>query len=375
MKVMGHYEIFIRNLFALKEIAAGSTGNTHSLSSMILININLYADVIYIGLFATLLILLLAYFYNLYDLKSTGRYNWLMMLITLLILGYFISKPSIIQVLYYFSLISLFWNIIYSKKINIKILSYIGLFMLIVMPLGSDYAIYNFGNYSIWIAIPLVINLFINEEFTISLKIDHLTTRQQFNFQSDNYHIKLVLLMSLVIFAGRVLYKGVYSSYSDAGSRIYKTYKINSIKTKYIFTTRGRATIINDLLDGIKPFIKAGDNLIAYESIPMIYYLTNTIPYLHDSWLVGLGSASFKRKIDRVYKENRPLPLVIRQKFDTIGASFGIPNDEYISDNRTSTKFVSQEQTRMFNQFLLENNYKIIWQNSHFVLYAPQEKQ
>lgn len=373
MKLIGHYDIFLRSLNELKQGAVGNTENSHSFLKMIHANINSYRTVKSAGLFATGLILLSAYFLSLFNALTREKYKWLIIITMFFVLFYFMLRLSSIHLLYYFSLILLCW-IICTKELNIKILSWIGLFMLIVMPLGSDGAIDNFGNYSVWIAIPLCINLFITEELTIAIKVDSLTPKKQFIFQLNNYYIKLVLFMFLIIFIILTLVRVFNTSYFDPGSRFYKTYKINSPKAKYIFTTQERASIVNDLLDGIKPFVKEGDYLIAYESIPMIHYLTNTKPFLNSSWLTGMNRTSFLKKIEKTNRENNPLPMVIRQKFETLG-SFGVPSDEYISDNRKSSMYVSQEQTRMFNQFLVEHKYKSIWNNTYFVLYSPQIKK
>jgi len=66
--------------------------------------------------------------------------------------------------------------------------------------------------------------------------------------------------------------------------------------------------------------------------------------------------------------------MVIRQKFETLGY-FGEPNVAFISNNKKSTFYISQEQTVMFNQFLIDNKYNVIWENSHFLLYAPPIKK
>jgi hypothetical protein len=210
------------------------------------------------------------------------------------------------------------------------------------------------------------------EKFVVIIAVDNPSFKKLLSIQIDNHHLKIVLLLFLISFISRVFYLGMTTAYYDPGSRIHKTYRINNVKAKCIYTTQERATVVNNLLEGIKPFIKDGDYLIAYESIPMIYYLTNTKPFLHDSWLVGMDSTSFTKKIKRSRIEDNPLPLVLRQKFETIGY-FGVPSDDYISDNRKSTIYVSQEQTIFFNKFLLENNYHVVWENSHFILYEPKK--
>jgi hypothetical protein len=371
MKILGHYEIFVTTLKGLGDVTKGKTENTHSLFAMIQMNLNCYKDVIFSGLFMTLIIVSLTFFFCLFIFFTSGKYNWVALLIIFFVFVHLIRKFSIINLLYYVSIISLFWNI-YSKAVPIKILSWIGLFMLIVLPLGSDGSIWNLGNYSVWIAVPLAVNLFMTEKFVVKIAVDNPSFKKLLSIQIDNHHLKIVLLLFLISFISRVFYLGMTTAYYDPGSRIHKTYRINNVKAKCIYTTQERATVVNNLLEGIKPFIKDGDYLIAYESIPMIYYLTNTKPFLHDSWLVGMDSTSFTKKIKRSRIEDNPLPLVLRQKFETIGY-FGVPSDDYISDNRKSTIYVSQEQTIFFNKFLLENNYHVVWENSHFILYEPKK--
>jgi hypothetical protein len=373
MKILGHYDIYINSINGLRDIASGNTGSTHGLNSLIRTNIIVYRNVILHGSVTTMAMLFLAYTISLYNPVKRGIIFGVLIFLNIFILGYLLWKFPLINLFYYFSAISLAWNI-YAKEIRIKILSWLGLFMMLIMPLGSDYSIFNFGNYAIWLAVPFAVNFLMTEELSIGIKVNSITSKKQFCFQIDNVHLKMVLFLFSLIFVVKVLFSALNYAYFDPGCRLYKTHKINSDKTIGIFTTKERADIINNLLTGIKPFVKDNDYLIGYESLPMIHYLTSTKPFLYDSWLIRSVSASLEQKISRMNKEKKKLPLVIRQKFETIG-DFGIPSVGYISDNRKSTSFVSQEQTRLFNEFLIKHGYKIIWENSHFILYKPQSDQ
>ncbi|MEI6752090.1 MAG: hypothetical protein WCK78_02885 [Paludibacter sp.] len=366
MKIIGHYDLFIENILELKSEAGGS--GSYNLFTLINRNINAYIHVFSTGLLITVFLLILSYISQM--LNNFKIKNFLLVFILLIALYFMIRFISRIELLYYFSLISLFWNI-YSKENEIKILSWIGLFMLILMPIGSDDSIYMLGYYSIWIAVPLVVNLFITEKFGVAIKIESLVPKNNYHFKLDNHSIKLVLVMFLVVFIGKNIVDVSHTSHFESRSRIHRTFSINNPRTKYIYTTNERAKIVNDLLDGIKPYIKEGDEIITYESIPMIFYLTKTKPYLGSPWLIAMSGSSLSNKIERVKKIKKTLPLVIRQKFPTIGG-FGIPSDQFLSSTKNGNLYFSQEQIRVFNNFLIENKYKIIWQNTYFNLYAPQ---
>lgn len=366
MKIIGHYDLFVESIIGIKSLAGGSGG--HGISTLFNRNINAYISVITNGLLLTILLLLLSFIAQ--SLKDFKIKNFVLIFILLVVLYSMIRDFSRMEILYYFSLISLCWNI-YSKQNEIKILSWVGLFMLILMPIGSDDSIYMLGHYAIWIAVPLVVNLFIAEKFGVEFKIESLLPKNNYNFKLDNYSIKLVLVLFLVVFIGNNIFDVSHTSHFESRSRVYKKYSINNPRAKYIYTNHERATIINDLLDGIKPYVKEGDEIITYESIPMIYFLTKTKPYLGGPWLIGMSGSNLSNRIERVKKIKKTLPLVIRQKFATIGG-FGISSNQFLSSTKEGTPYFSQDQIRVFNNFLIENKYKIIWQNTHFNLYAPQ---
>ena len=370
MKPLGHYDIFISSIKGLKSNAIESS-TTHGILPIIKMNIVVYLRVLFRGTIAFLLVVIFSNVLSLKVFNTKNLLRWLAILVSFLVISCYIWTSNIVITLYYFSLISMLLTILLSKEKQINILAYIGLFMILIMPLGSDTAIYNFGKYSVWISIPLGINFFFTQSIT---KTDSyiILINKKLKFSLNINYVKLVFLLFLTSFILKLVYETFNTSYADPGSRIYKTYKINNSKVNYIYTTKERALIINDLLSGIKPYIKEGDYLIAYKSLPMLFYLTNTNPFLHDSWLVGISGNAFQVKLNRIKNEKNPLPMVVRQKFETIG-EFGKPTAEYNIDNLESITVISKEQTKLFNQFLIENRYKVVWENTYFILYAPQK--
>lgn len=365
MKILGHYDIFIKTLYVLQDISKST--ETHGIAKLLRTNFFLYRNVFFSGMGFTFLILAVSLLFSIVYKSASEIYKWILLALTVILFLYFIKEQKTIYILYSIPFLFLSINIYLMQK-EIKILSWMALFMMVVMPLGSDGAISNFGNYTLWLSIPLCINLPFSDQLKNYLIKQSILVKTNM-FLSFKY-FKLLCLVFYFTFISFLLYSDFNKSYFDPGSRLSKTSKIQSEKCKFIFTTPERASIVNDLLIGLKPFVKEGDYLIAYESIPMLYYLTNTKPFLHDSWLVGTGDALFLKKIERVKEEKNKLPLVIRQKFKTIG-NFGKPSDEYISDNHLGDKYIGQKQTIIFNRFLKENNYRIIWENLYFVLYSP----
>jgi len=362
MVSINHYELFIASLSELNNMA--NSNGSHGLSSLIKINISCYISIIKQGLLLSLSLLVITIIFEIIRKKTNEKFYLLLIIITVIAIYYLTRNYNEIKVLYFFSLISLSWKV-YNQNQNQKNLSLLGLFMLIVMPLGSDYAVYNFGIYTIWLAVPLVIDILFNQnlDFRIGQK------NKKLSIYIHHKSILTVISLFIITFTIKNIYNETKSSYFDYGPRSNKTSTINSCKTKYIYTTPQRAQVINELLISIKPFIKENDEIIAYESIPMIYYLTNTKPFLGIPWPFNLPPENLANRLNAACKNNPSYkPSVLVQKFPSIG-TFGKPDKYYFSEHPSGQRHLYIEQIKVLLNFLVENNYQVVWENSYFTLY------
>ncbi len=371
MKMMGHYALYVDAVYGIKDVAAGKTMNTHGLLYMIKVNMHAYKNVFKDGSLLLILLLLFSYLFALPFFQNSKKNKLGLTVLFFCVFSFFMIRIPVIEVIYAFSLIGLIWGF-YSNEYRLNVLSWMGLYMLIVMPLGSDWSIYNFNSAAVWLSVPLALSFFSNKVFNIQATIEDEAIKKIYAITIKGDCFKFASNVFLITFILCMIYETANTSYFDSGSRFDKIYKIDNDKLKGIFTTRERSLIVNDLLRGIKPYVKDGDYLLAYESIPMIYYLTNTVPFLNDSWLISSASKPLKQKIERLNKKKRGLPIVVRQKFETIG-DFGLPNEKYLSNEREETLYVSGVQTAIFNKYLIDNNYKEVWSNAYFIIYAPNK--
>jgi len=127
--------------------------------------------------------------------------------------------------------------------------------------------------------------------------------------------------------------------------------------------------VLNTLLDGIAPHVKPGSTLMAYGSIPLINYLTHTRPYIGCSWVEQLSVDMLKKKLS--YAPKTGFPLVLQQKFNTIGMVWGEPTDDYRTNYGEQSTYRDNGKLEVLNKFLDLGGYHVIYEDSHFILYQP----
>lgn len=275
------------------------------------------------------------------------------------VLGILFYRENVVIILCTFSITGLIGNIFLSTNKAIKMLSWAGLSMILIIPLGSDGGMYNNGSIIYWLGLPMAISFY----FSIKNKI----LPPAVSVQTVRKTLLLTLAIYIFICGVKTIAEGVYF---DGGPLFEKRFSIRNERTRHVYTSHERAIIINDLLAGIKPYIKENDCLFAYGSIPAINYMTRTKPFIGCSWPELLSVPLLKQKLNNY---NGPLPAILRQKFDSIGKEFGAPDENYLIDCGVEAgTFKSNKKSRVINEFIEKNNYKIVFENQYFVLFLPQ---
>ena len=131
---------------------------------------------------------------------------------------------------------------------------------------------------------------------------------------------------------------------------------------------------MNELLLNLNRFVKPNDYLLAYDKIPMVHFLTETKPYMYNSWVWIYDYNSFEKKLLKAEQDINELPVVVQQKIETI-YEFSEPIEDYMSENKKNTNFHSNERNAIMNSFLKRNNYEIVWSNAYFNIYKSNLNQ
>ena len=360
--------VFMKNaILGLADLGIAD-GSGHNISSML--KAYLYNYKTMITLFCKLLIISAFVLLLKGKLKDNRFARIVISLIGIVLFTLLFSKGNIyiIYALGYFGVLGLL--VTKQKNISIKMLALLGFLMLAFLPLGSGGGMHSSGYMCIWIAIPMFLHFLLQIiGVGFNLNIEHKVV----SILISGARIKHLSNMLVVAFFLSKSYSISQEAYFDKGSRFSKVYSINNKYAKRIYTTKSRAEIINDVLDNLKPYVAPNDYLLAYDKIPMVHFLTETRPYMYNPWPWIYDSYSFKKNLDRAEKEIEVLPIIVQQKFETIG-EFSAPMIDYLSEDKEISNNYDVGRVTVINDFIERNNYKIVWSNLYFNIYQSNKK-
>lgn len=354
---LGHLDIMHNAIIGILD-KGKNTGSNHNFSRLLSVYVKDYVLVIKMFLKIIVAFVILISTRKLLFRYRFSKFIWYILGIVLFVL---VFRVYTIYSLYAFSLFGCMSLLLMKKvKLNYKVLSLLALIMMLFLPLGSDGGIHNVGYVSVWVALPLFLYV-LEINFNWEVK----------NLSFNKLGLTKVLPVMITSFFLLKAYKISNESYFDLGNRFHKTYPINNDLAKGVFTTKKRAQIFNELLPVLKQYVNKNDYLLAYDKIPMINFLTETKPYMFNSWVWVYDGVMFKKQLDRAEEEIGILPIVVQQKFETIVA-FSEPILDYMSEDKEENYRYNKGRVIAMNNFLQRNNYEIVWSNTHFNIYKPK---
>jgi hypothetical protein len=242
--------------------------------------------------------------------------------------------------------------------------------MLLVLPLGSGGGISSSGYMCIWLSLPFFFHVLLQIE---AREIKFLS---YFNLKFPKFIFIHIAVLFSILFLSAKGYHLSKQAYFDYGSRLKKTHTINSRFTKYIYTKKRRARIVNDLLSELNKWVEPKDYLLVYDKVPMIHFLTDTKPYLYNPWVWIYDSQTFGNKLNKAESEISIYPIIVQQKMETIYA-FSEPIENYMTSKKEEVTLqfngYDAERNRLMTNFIDRNNYEIVWSNDYFNIYKTEK--
>lgn len=254
---------------------------------------------------------------------------------------------------------------------EVKTLMLIGAYITATYALGSSAGIFTAGIHIFWISIPIAIDYFLglnsfDFRFTlaskrnISINGDAFVTEPQFRV------FKGGLLVITVI---GCLFHQWYYPLHDESSRLAMFSSVDNKHVKGILTTRERADATNDLLEASKRFVKPGDYVLAFHSIPIFHFMTETRPYTRNPMPWYYVSGAFKTQLYKAVEDTKVLPVVVMQKIKTTTADEKTwpnvwPTDPVFHEPDEDLRTIRHKE--YMNEFLIKFNYKVGWENDLF---------
>ena len=336
MMALGHWDIFRQNMTELLGVATGSSGTaTHNAGGLVAVMLAFYRQCLLVGLKMAVLWLPVWAAWRYVGNRWLRWAVWLAVAVTAL---YFMWHQShIMHPLWVMCVAGLVWVI--CKGGNRAVAAWLGLFMLLVFPLGNDGATNN-GGIIAWMAAPVAA----------------LMWQRRTNIVFPMAFIAVGLMQTVAL-----------GAYFDGGALWHKTATVNDSRAALIRTTPERALIINETLSGLSQHVNEGDTLLCYGSIPMMNHLTRTVPAMGCSWPELLSADALDARIKAL---GAPCPAILLQKFNNLGHYWSEPTDDYLNAYPMQDgKFLLQEKVDILNRWITARNYRIVWQNQWFALY------
>lgn len=336
MMALGHWELFVQNMADLLGVATGSSGEaSHNAGGLVTAMLVFYRQCLLVG--AKMLALAgLLWLVDRYLRHPLLRYGaWA--LVAVITVWFMWHQSHIMHPLWVMCVAGLAWVI--CQKRSHALAAWLGLYLLLVFPLGSDGATNN-GGIIAWMAAPVA----------------------ALAWQRRRY-----VILPLAFIAVGLVQTVTVGAYFDGGPLWLKTATIDDGRAALVHTTPERARIINESLAGLEQHVKKGDTLLCYGSIPMMNHLTRTVPAIGCSWPELLSAQALDARLDA---QGDSRPAILRQKFNDLGPYWSEATDDYLhAYPHVDGKFLDQDKMDAINRYINNHGYHIAWQNQWFVLY------
>ena len=324
--LLGHEHIFMQSLLGLGH-SATSAESSHSMTILIISQFFTY----YNGIVSICL-----FFGVFYIMKRTAKCHltkWTLFVLASFFLFYHVYLDTTSNNTWALSAAGCL-ILVCRHRDNLSLIAVLGLFMLIVEPIGSNSG-YSQASLPALIAAPVASMTVINR---------------------DNLYFVIVACLAIFM---KTIKQG---NFNEFGPLYEKRFKIESPECSFLYTTQDRAKVLNESLPELKKYIHERDTLLVYNALPILNYLTHTRPAGGNS-VPGYSLDFFDRLNNMKYK-----PKILVHKFEPFG-NWKMQTRKIIVDDL----FSSNENKEMtLNRYLTINNYKVAWENPYFILLLPK---
>jgi hypothetical protein len=377
MKLIGHYDLFVHSLKLVFGMGADEANRNYGAMNLIKNYYPPYTNSIRYSVIMVALISIAIVVPNLLKIKpwliSLLKYALGLGVLAILLLIIVKDKDENVVPLYLFTGISIIAGILIlfsNTDKNIKILMLAGCFLVVGYPFGSSSGLYTVGINTFWIAFPIAINYFFNiRSLNSSVQLNEKQSAHSFKLGISEKQYSLIKSCTAILLIVGCLYHAYFYPYFDTRSRIKMHYSLNSRYLKGIFTTQERAASFNELLEESAKYIKPGDNVLAYDCMPVFHYVTKTRPYLRNSWPYLYPKDVFKEELDKAQAAYTTLPVVVMQTIKTIGSGSDWPTVPLKFDAEWNER--NKGRNGLLNEFLNQHHYQEVWTNGMFKILLP----
>jgi len=148
--------------------------------------------------------------------------------------------------------------------------------------------------------------------------------------------------------------------YRDLPDRSLLQYPIDAPRLDGIMTSKQRAESATALFDQLEQLVDPGESMLAVNSIPMVHYVTGTIPALGNPWPTIFSRDRLRQELGGLSPQQAP--VVVLAKTNTRRREWGTgpvlpPTEE------------QQSKIRDVEAWLEDSSYRLQWENPDFSVF------
>ena len=310
-----------------------------------------------------------AYFSN-FLAKKKRLVKYLSIIIPVLLLAYITNRGhwrTIIVGIFYIILLAIILSK-YRESKNLTLLAFFSTLLLFITPLGSTNGMSN-AIFGMWLALPLsLVFLFYCAgtllPFWFKTDKNSLEITSKFLIEANGYRIlSITIVLTLLLQSSYAAWR---HTYLDSNNRFEMSISIVHPLLVGTFTTAERAKVVTELLEAMTHFIKPGDEVLSYNGIPALFFLTKTHPWLGITWPDFHDGEIIANIIRQKEQKGARLPCIVR-------ATSSIYEKSWPKDPRPlATWWRQDESRRLFEAFEKKHGYVVAWANGFFeILIRP----
>lgn len=366
MKVTGYIEYYLDTLILLREMAVDPNGH-HGLKLLITLLKDNHIDVckytikFFVAICGMLLVIAMIPWKIIRYIVAVG--------IALCFIRFVVIEQPyykyicVIAGMCYVVLAAQLINMYKKRDCKVKATIYTSILgMFICVPLGSNNGIKNII-FSLWLSLPLILERMYGLSAVTNKKIFHRLSNQYMHYLTNALTLggKLLIIVPFVYIS---IYHAWTYTYRDSRSRFSMVYPIQHEKLEYVYTTKERANVVQELLHEMDKYVGKYEYLLAFDVASTLHYVYTWKPYLYSTWEFLFEPQLFANILKRAEKEHT-LPLVVKTKETLITLDWPRRNNPYVLN---SNRYYGDRT--IVEYFIKKHGYSMQWENDTFEIWG-----
>ena len=238
-----------------------------------------------------------------------------------------------------------------------QVLLGVALVLSLLIVAGTNNGLLNMAH-GLWLVLPATI---------LMLPIEFATRPEGSGGPSSPATLRYVASIAAVLAVTGVGVRFV-TPYRDGRQRIHLTAPIDCGQLHGIRTSPSRAAAVGELCLQLRRCTKAGDPVLAYNSTPMVHYLTRTFPALGNPWPDLLSTNALKRRLAQMEQQGPAPVAVVCALTDMEERNWGTPRAVAFQGDA-----LALGKSSLIQDTVRRMGYREVWANRDFMILRRPE--